>query len=448
MDSLAQPLSAILLAAAFVLAVFGVVGVVERERRAATLSFAIALAVSLVGLGLFWLPVVVSSWIGLAGWLGVAAGLLYLIASPARRVASNGRPSGRIDEREIMFARARLAPGSDEFEEYYKQHPEHLKSDTRFRRLPGLLSPRAKLAEPVAFASAETSFSKAESMREAVDGPVADARRGISPPAATRELKQRVLEWGARDAGATRLRDYHVYSHVGRGTGVWGEPIEFQESWALAFSVEMDHQIMRSAPAAPVVAESARRYVQAARIAVDLAELIRSWGYPARAHIDGNYRVIAPLVAADAGLGEIGRMGILMTPRLGPRVRLGVVTTSLPLSPDGPGDNPATLDFCTICQKCADNCPPKAIPSGNREPVDSGLRWQLDSDACFRYWSAVGTDCGRCMTVCPFSHPDNFAHNLVRWLIRTSPGARRPLLWADDLFYGRRPPQQVPGIGG
>ena len=48
---------------------------------------------------------------------------------------------------------------------------------------------------------------------------------------------------------------------------------------------------------------------------VQLAAAIRDLGYPARAHIDGNYRVIAPLVARDAGLGEIGRMGLLMTPR-------------------------------------------------------------------------------------------------------------------------------------
>jgi ferredoxin len=441
MDLLAQALSALLLATAILLALFGVVGVLERERRAAAMSFAIALAVSFVALGLSWLPAGISSWIGLAASTVLAALLLVVVARPARRVVLNGRPSRRFDEREIMFARARLEPGSDTFERYYRRHPEHLKSDNRFRRLPGLLSPRAKLAEPSAFASATASFAEAESMREAVDGPVAPARREITPNAATRELKQRVLEGGAHTVGTTPLRDYHVYSHIGRGTGVWGEAIAFDEkSWALAFSVEMDHQTMRTAPAAPVVAESARRYVRAARIAVDLAELIRSWGYAARAHIDGNYRVIAPLVAADAGLGEIGRMGILMTPRLGPRVRLGVVTTALPLASESPGDDPAILDFCTMCRKCADNCPPGAIPFTDREPVDAGLRWRIDSDACFRFWNVIGTDCGRCMTVCPFSHPDNFAHHLVRRLIAASPAARRPLLWADDLFYGRKPP--------
>jgi hypothetical protein len=72
-------------------------------------------------------------------------------------------------------------------------------------------------------------------------------------------------------------------------------------------------------PAAPGIMESVRQYVEAGRVAIQLANAIRRSGYPALAHIDGNYRVIAPRVARDAGLGEIGRMGMLMTPRYGPR---------------------------------------------------------------------------------------------------------------------------------
>ena len=202
--------------------------------------------------------------------------------------------------------------------------------------------------------------------------------------------------------------------------------------------VEMDFDAMRCAPEAPVVAESARQYVESAKIAVQVASFIRNLGYPARAHIDGNYRVIAPLVAKDAGIGEIGRMGILMTPGLGPRVRLGVVTTDLPLIADLPTDDRSVIDFCTVCKKCADNCPSRSIPFGDRTPIDGGWRWAINPDTCFRYWNAVGTDCGVCMTVCPYSHPDNAAHGLVRWAAKRSGAARRAALWMDDLFYGRR----------
>jgi ferredoxin len=355
------------------------------------------------------------------------------------QVADGGRPTRRVDERDIMFARARLKPGSQEFEAYYAMRPEHRESDDRTRSLPGLLSPTAPAAEPVAFGAAEASFAITEALREDVDGPVATERvqRRAADMAAI--VKRLAVRFGALDAGVTDLQSYHVYSHVGRGTGSWGERIELDHRWAIAFTVEMDHATMRTAPAAPVVAESARQYVESAKIALQLATLIRSLGYPARAHIDGNYRIIAPLVARDAGLGEIGRMGILMTPRLGPRVRLGVVTTNLPLITDRPGDDRSVLDFCTICKKCAENCPTHSIPFGDREPIDGGQRWAIDPDSCFRFWNAIGTDCGRCMTVCPYSHPDNSAHNLVRWAIRSSGAARRGALWLDDLFYGRRP---------
>ena len=420
-------------------AAFGLVSIREREKRAATVAFALGAVCALVFFAAAFSPGSVQ-----LGFMEVFAALLLIAVVawflPIGSVPQDGgRPIHRVDERDIMFARARLVPGSQEFDAYYAMRPEHRDCDDQTRALPGLLSPEAPLAEPVAFGSAKASFSITEALRDEVDGPVVAERVELSAAEMTTALKRVALHHGACDVGVTDLRPYHVYTHVGRGSGTWGDPIELNHRTAIAFTVEMDHATMRRAPAAPVVAESARQYVESARIAIQLASLIRSLGYSARAHIDGNYRVIAPLVARDAGLGEIGRMGILMTPRLGPRVRLGVATTDLPLLADPPGDALSVLDFCTVCKKCAENCPPGAIPHGERESIAGGRRWAIDADSCFRYWNAVGTDCGRCMTVCPYSHPDNAVHNLVRWAIRSSGAARRGALWLDDLFYGRRP---------
>jgi len=354
-------------------------------------------------------------------------------------VQLGGRPRRRVDERDIMFARARLVPGSAPFETYYTMRPENRNGDDRTRSLPGLLSPNAEQHEPLVFAAADAAFDITESLRDEVDGPVAGQRLHIEPDEWVARLKALALHNGAVSVGICRLEPYHVYSHIGRGAGTWGQSISLDHRWAIAFAVEMDHRAIAHAPTAPAVAESAHQYVESAKIAILLANLIRRCGWPARAHIDGNYRVIAPLVARDAGLGEIGRMGLLMTPRLGPRVRLGIVTTDVPLVPDPPGDEASVLDFCTVCRKCADTCPVGAIPSGDRTPIGDGLRWAIDDDTCFRYWNVIGTDCGRCMSVCPYSHPDNAAHNVVRWAIRRSGAARRILLRMDDVFYGRRP---------
>jgi ferredoxin len=419
---------------------FTVVSVREGERRATRVAFSLAVSLSIPPIIAALLPPplpVVAAAIVLLAFL---AAVVAWISPIAEKPSLGGRPSRRVDERDIMFARGRLRPGTSEYESYYEMRPENKIGDDNTRALPGLLSDDAEFAEPLAFAAAEAGFDLTEAVRTHVEGEVEPHRVERSPEALTAAIKDLALSFGAVDTGVTELHPYHVYTHVGRGTGTYGEPIDLNHRWAFAFSVEMDHGRVSHAPAAPVVLESARQYVEGAKIALVVASWIRRLGYPARAHIDGNYRLIAPLVARDAGLGEIGRMGLLMTPRLGPRVRLGVVTTDMPLAADEPGDDVSVLDFCVVCQKCAVSCPVGAIPTGDRSPVDDGLRWAIDSETCYRYWNLVGTDCATCMRVCPYSHPDSTAHNLVRKAIRKSATARRVMLWFDDVFYGRKPP--------
>ncbi len=251
--------------------------------------------------------------------------------------------------------------------------------------------------------------------------------------------KELAGHYGACDVGITELCDYHLYSHIGRGSGTYGAPIKLDHRYAIAFTVEMSHSMLRRAPDALETMEVSKQYLSAAVIALQLALLIRSLGYSARAHIDGDYRVVCPLVARDAGLGEIGRMGLLMTPRQGPRVRIGAVTTSLPLIPDRPVRDQAVIDFCQRCLKCAENCPSRSIPFDDRQMIDGAMRWQINGETCFHFWSVIGTDCGKCLTVCPYSYPDNLMHNLVRSAISRSAFARWVAIRMDDLFYGREP---------
>jgi ferredoxin len=419
---------------------FGVVSRREGERRAMRVAFILAFLFPIPVAIAMMLPSPVPAVGAAVVMIGMSVAVIAWFMPIVKTPQLGGRPARRIDERDIMFARGRLVTGSAEYQAYYAMRPENRSGDDHTRALPGLLSDGAELAEPLAFAAAAASFDLTDALRNHVDGEVTPLPVKRSPELWSSAIKELTRSYGALDVGVTELRPYHVYTHVGRGTGTYGEPVELDHRWALAFSVEMDHRRVSHAPAAPVVEESARQYVESAKIALILANWIRRLGYPARAHIDGNYRVIAPLVARDAGLGEIGRMGLLMTPRLGPRVRLGVVTTDLPLVSDPPGDDASVIDFCLVCKKCATNCPVGAIPCDDRTRVDDGLRWAIDPETCYRYWNVIGTDCATCMRVCPYSHPDSPAHNLVRVAIRKSATARRVMLWLDDVFYGKKVP--------
>lgn len=423
-------------------AVFVILSLIEKEKRAAVRGALITFPFSAIYLLAFLLPEKVQLVIILISFgLLVLAGILFFVPTKAQ-LAEFNQPTAQVDEREIIFTRARLEPGTPLYESYYRDHPQQKSQDDASREQTGLLSPESRFMDPLHRASAVGSFSLTEALREAVDGPISTERTQSSGEDFTKIVKKLAKYYGALDCGITDLKPAHIYSHIGRGTGKYGDKVTLDHQFAIAFTVEMDFEMTSYGPYAPVVMESARQYVESARVSIQLAAAIRDLGYPARAHIDGNYRVIAPLVARDAGLGEIGRMGLLMTPFQGPRVRVGVVTTDMPLISDPYSGEPSIIDFCRICKKCAHNCPSQSIPHGEREISNGVLRWQINPESCYHYWTIVGTDCGRCLAVCPYSHPDNLLHNLVRWGIKRSGTFRRAALFLDDFFYGKKPPSR------
>jgi reductive dehalogenase len=338
-----------------------------------------------------------------------------------------------------MFSRAELSPGSDRYIEYYQNNPAHKQLDNKFRQKPGLMSQQSQKYHLLKFASAEANFEVVHSFIQNIPENIA----GISKSDFTKdELTYYIKKWaknlGIINIGITQLKDYHLYSHKGRGEE-YGRSIEKKHTYAIAFTVEMQKNMLDLAPNAETVIESSQQYLNAASIASQITVFIRKLDYSARAHFDGNYDVICPLVARDAGLGEFGRMGLLMTPYIGPRVRIGVVTTDIPLICDTYKTDYSVLDFCTKCKKCADNCPSSAISFKNMGEKNGSYRWSINHEACFTYWTIIGTDCGKCIQVCPYSHPDNLMHNLIRKGIKNSSLFASFALNMDDIFYGRKP---------
>jgi len=367
---------------------------------------------------------------------------LYLILPidpAAKKIEVSPPPNYRHDERDIMFSRQRLQPGTNRFDEYYQTHPEKKALDDAWRAKPGLLNPKAQFYHPLYFNASDASFDTVAFFHPHVQPQTASEKQEVQAEQVSRFIKDWLLRSGAHSVGITRLQDYHLYSHRGRQEP-YGAEIQKEHEFAIAFTVEMNKEMVDSAPLAPTVLESADQYLRAGMLAVKLSTFISKLGYEARAHIDGNYQVICPLVARDAGLGELGRMGLLMTPALGPRVRIGVVTTNLPLQTDDYQPDNSVIDFCNKCKKCAYNCPSKAISFEDRQWEHGVLRWKIDPEACFGYWCAVGTDCARCMKVCPYSHPDNLMHRLVRKTIRKNSMARWLAIKMDDVIYGKHPP--------
>jgi epoxyqueuosine reductase len=248
---------------------------------------------------------------------------------------------------------------------------------------------------------------------------------------------------GAADAGIAAADPRWLY-----GSGMSGEPLELPAGMdrAVVMLVAMDGLLLRASPAVPAGIATGTGYSRMAFLTACLAEFIRNLGW--RAIACGNDTALSVPLAVDAGLGEFGRNGLLIHPRLGQRVRICKVFTDLPLAPDRPVSFGAKR-FCASCRKCAAQCPSRAIPF-DRDPAWEGpwgspsnnpgvLKWYVNADACYEFWTRNGVDCSNCLRACPFTKEEGWIHSVPRFFIRRLPFANPLWRLADTLLgYGRR----------
>ena len=87
--------------------------------------------------------------------------------------------------------------------------------------------------------------------------------------------------------------------------------------------------------------------------------------------------------AVNAGLGELGRYGMLIHEEFGSRLHLTVVSTDLPLTVDEPVDI-GVEDFCRRCMKCARNCPSYSISFGDKAVINGVEKWAINVESCYK----------------------------------------------------------------
>lgn len=429
----------------FFFLIFAIISLLEKERRASLRSFVLAGLVAIVNIFFVIIPTSFRSWSFASVFILCGVILLYVALPPRPKdTLQIIAPIKKIDERDIIFARFDLTENSPQYIEYYNRKPENKARDDKTRKLPDILSPHHVKKHPVHFNLAAAEFDFLEQQLRSVDGEVHPDKSDKSPRENTTNIKNVMLYLGADICGICELDQAFVYSHVGRGPEPYGSEIHQNHTYAVVFAIEMEQKMIDTAPLSPVMVETAKQYVEAAKISIIAAQQIRRMGYAARAHIAGsNYQAMLPPLGWKAGLGELGRFGMLITWKFGARMRLGMLTTDLPLLPDQ-SFSCGIQDFCKICKKCAENCPSQAISHNGKTEENGVSKWVLNREKCYRYWRKAGTDCAICISVCPYSKADNGLHRVIRHFTTWSKRAQSLSLRGDDFFYGRKPKRKLP----
>lgn len=174
---------------------------------------------------------------------------------------------------------------------------------------------------------------------------------------------------------------------------------------AIVFTMEMKKDEIEQAPSIQTNIEVFRTYYELGRSVNLIAEFLRENGYNAQAIPAISSNLNLSVMARDAGLGDFGKHGLLITKEFGPSVRLAAVLTDINNLPFYNENNKKWIkNFCDYCNVCVRKCPAKAI---YEKPLvfEDGSEQHIDYKKCAMPFSKQ-YGCTICIKECTFFKSD------------------------------------------
>ena len=224
----------------------------------------------------------------------------------------------------------------------------------------------------------------------AVSGDLEPTAEPVPGKDMTKEIKDKALEIGFSMVGTTAYDSRYTYKSKRK----WVKPYPN----AICLAVEQPYEETQTIPSEPAERAVFATYRWGGEKGLELGNYIRSLGYHAQVNnpVDPGSALLPMFV--QAGMGQMGASGYLLSPHFGSRVRLMYITTDAPVTFDKPEDF-GIQSFCNICQVCVNRCPGRAL---SREQVwwRGVNKFKVVASRC-RPVMARYAACGVCMKVCP-----------------------------------------------
>jgi ferredoxin len=172
----------------------------------------------------------------------------------------------------------------------------------------------------------------------------------------------------------------------------------------IILGMEMKWEGIKTAPSAQCEIEVFRVYKVLGDVTIELAEYLKSKGYKSEAHHPfGGKLLYGPHVVA-AGLGIMGKNGLIITPEFGPRQRWSIITTDAHIPESSKRNFNEIEEFCKSCDLCVKDCRGESV---YKEPIkkDSGIITHIERSKCI---SSIlkNNYCSNCLKICPPGIPN------------------------------------------
>lgn len=176
-------------------------------------------------------------------------------------------------------------------------------------------------------------------------------------------------------------------------------------SHAIVLLMEMDQASIDQAPSLETGKEVFSAYYKLGKAVNEIAQSLKNMGFAAQAGPALGGDVIYSVLAQKSGLGHVGKHGLLINRKFGPRLRIAAVYTSIENFKSTPRDEYDWIsEFCDKCNVCVRTCPSKAI---YKEPIITSLGYEthIDYKKCAIPF-ALDYGCSVCIKECTFNHTD------------------------------------------
>ncbi len=257
-----------------------------------------------------------------------------------------------------------------------------------------------------------------------------------SPQVLSRHVKALGYFLKADVVGLCHVPQSAYYSH-----DRYGNRIDARFPNAIVIVMRKDWRTVRASTGCDWIGDpvSFQAYGHLALVAETMANYVRRLGWEAAAQYGPSfvdrYVVLIPPLLLRAGIGEVSRAGIILSPVLGLGFKAAAILTDMPLIEDGPIDF-GLQRFCQDCRICAENCPSHAISTGDKVMYNGYETWKLETKRCasFNFTNKKGTMCNRCVKSCPWTLPFRWPHTAVRRMVSRSRLAQQVAIRAAPLL--------------
>ncbi len=165
----------------------------------------------------------------------------------------------------------------------------------------------------------------------------------------------------------------------------------------IVLTMELDKEIINTAPGAEAKKLNDLLYERFGNLTYKLSDYLREKGFATEvAHPDSGL-VNFSLLAEKAGLGFIGKSGLLITPELGPRLKISAIFVSIANLPVNDNNEHSWMpEYCDKCSKCVKACPESALIQ--RKTCFGGKEVEFVQRLCI----GCNQGCTYCIANCPF----------------------------------------------